>query len=172
MATMRAPRVYFGRHDSSPVLVLKGHVRYMVVRALRSFIDGLLAEEQSDTLIIDLRELDAIDSTGMGLLVRLGRQTLLRGRRAVIVCGVKDVITCLRSAAFDTLFLIVNEWPFDEEAGVEEVALDSGELQPDLLGRLMLEAHRDLASLSEENQRTFTGVISALSAEIERGRHS
>lgn len=171
MATMQAPRVYFGRHDSSPVLVLKGHVRYMVVRALRSFIDGLLAREQRDTLIIDLRELDGIDSTGMGLLVRLGRQTLQHGRRAVIVCGVKDVITCLRSAAFDTLFIIVNEWPFEVEARVEEVALESGELQPDILGRLMLEAHRDLASLSEENQDAFTGVITALSAEFDRERH-
>jgi anti-anti-sigma factor len=146
--------------------VLKGRVRYVTAHALRSFIDDMLVQQPGDTLIIDLRELESIDSTGMGLLAHLGRTTLEHGRRAVIVCGVKDVMTCLRSAAFDTLFVIVERWPFAEEASVSEVPLDDGDLLPDLMGRLMLEAHRDLASLSEENRRAFAGVISALESDL------
>jgi anti-anti-sigma factor len=145
-------------------LVLKGQVRYLTARAVRAFIDDLLVQ-RGDTIIIDLRELESIDSTGMGLLAHLGRATLEHGRRAVIVCGVHDVMTCLRSAAFDTLFVIVERWPFAEEAMVSEVPLDDGDLLPDIMGRLMLDAHRDLASLSEENRQAYAGVISALEAD-------
>ncbi len=166
MATVRAPRAYCGRYDQSPILVLKGQIRYVTARTLRSLIDDLLVRKPGDTLIIDLRELESIDSTGMGLLAHLGRTTLEHGRRAVIVCGVKDVMTCLLSAAFDTLFVIFDHWPFAEEASVSELPLDDGDLMPDIIGRLMLDAHRDLASLSEENRQAFSGVISALESDL------
>lgn len=168
MATMHTPRAFFGHIEHSMVLALSGQVRYMTVRALRGFVDDLLARNGNDTIILDLRELESIDSTGMGLLARLGRTTLERGRRAVIVCGVRDVMTCLRSAAFDRLFIIVDKWPFDSETVLAEVPLENKDPQPELMGRLILEAHRDLASLSDENQRAFSSVISALEAEIER----
>jgi anti-anti-sigma factor len=147
-------------------LVLKGQFRYVSARVLRSLIDDLLVQQPGDTLIIDLRELESIDSTGMGLLAHLGRTTLQHGRRAVIVCGVKDVMTCLRSAAFDSLFVIVERWPFAEEASVSEVPLDDGDLLPDIMGRLMLDAHRNLASLSDDNSQAFAGVISAMESDL------
>jgi anti-anti-sigma factor len=167
MASLQAPKAFYGHIEQSLILVLKGQVRYVTARALRTFLDELLQRESNDTMIIDLRELEAIDSTGMGLLARLGRTTLQHGRRAVIVCSVRDVTTCLRSAAFDTLFFMVDEWPFDEEADVSEVPLDTN-LMPDLLGKVMLDAHRDLASLSDENRRAFAEVIAALEVDLER----
>lgn len=161
MATLREPRAFFGRLYELPIVVLKGSVRYMTAKALQSFVDDLV-RQKNDAIVIDLRELDAIDSTGMGLLARLGRSTLEQGRRSVIVCAAPDVTICLRSAAFDRLFMMLGEWPFGEEPSLTEVPCGSKELQPDTLGRLMLEAHRDLASLSAENQKEFGGVVSAL----------
>ena len=168
MATVRSSKAYWGRCDHSPILVLKGPFRYLTAWALRSSIDDLLAQEPCDTVIIDLRELESIDSTGMGFLAHLGRIALQHGRRAVIVCAVKDVMTYLQSAGFDTLFLIMEHWPFDEEAKVSEVNLDQGDLIPDIMGRIILDAHRELASLNEQNRQTFGGVISALESDLER----
>jgi anti-anti-sigma factor len=166
MPIARPARAYFGQVDHSFLLVLKGHVRYEAARALRSFIDDKLAEE-ADTFVIDLRELEAIDSTGLGLLAHLGWTTLVHGRRSVIVCAFQDVMTCLRSASFDTLFVLVDKWPFDEEARVVEVPLDCGDqMPPEVMGRLILDAHRDLAALSDENRQTFAAVISALETEV------
>jgi anti-anti-sigma factor len=167
MATMQSPKAFLGHLEQSLVLVLKGQVRYMTARALRTFLDDLMAHEGNDAVIIDLRELEAIDSTGMGLLARLGRTTLEHGRRSVIVCSVRDVMTCLRSAAFDTLFIIEEQWPFEQEATLDEVPLESKDPLPDAMGRVMLEAHRDLAALSEANRQAFTGVIVALESELE-----
>jgi anti-anti-sigma factor len=172
MATARSSRAYWGHCDQSPILVLKGQFRYLTAWALRSSIDSLLAQEPCDTVIIDLRELESIDSTGMGLLAHMGRIALQHGRRAVIVCAVKDVMTYLQSAGFDTLFLLVEKWPFEEEAKVSEVDLDQGDLIPDIMGRMILDAHRELASLSEQNRQTFGGVISELESDLERPSRS
>ena len=173
MATMQAPKAYYGYLERSLIVALSGHVRYMAARALRTFLDDRLAREdsewrQSGTVVVDLRELVAIDSTGMGLLAYLGRTSLQHGRRAVLVCGVHDVMTCLRSAAFDTLFTIVDTWPLDEEPVLTEVPLEGTDLVPDILGRVILDAHRDLASLSEANRTAFSGVISVLEADLAR----
>jgi anti-anti-sigma factor len=165
---MSAPRAFYGHLDEALVLVLKGQVRYMTARAVRSFFEGLLPQKGDDAVVIDLRELDFIDSTGMGLLARIGRTTLDHGRRSVIVCSDRDVLTCLRSAAFDTLFIVVEQWPFDHEAHVAEVPLESSELMPDVMGRVMLEAHRDLASMSDENRRAYAEVVATLEAELNR----
>jgi anti-anti-sigma factor len=168
MALQQRPEAYYGHIEQTLILALKGQVRYMTARVLRTFMDDLLARENSDTIVIDLRELEFIDSTGMGLLARLGRFTLAHGRRSVIVCTVPDVMTTLRSAAFDTLFILVDQWPLEGEARLLEVPLDGREIIPDVMCQVMLEAHRDLASLSEENEQIFAGVIAALESELER----
>jgi anti-anti-sigma factor len=167
MATCRAPKAFYGHLEQSPILALKGQFRYMDARALRSFIDDLLKRDKDDTVIIDLRELEAIDSTGLGLLAHVGRTTLERGRRSVIVCSVRDIVTCLRSVAFDTMFLILEEWPFADEANLTEVPLENRDFPTEIMARVMLEAHRDLAGVSEDNHRAFSGVISALEADLE-----
>jgi anti-anti-sigma factor len=161
-------RAFCGYLHESLVLVLKGQVRYMTARALRSVLDNLLEDDGDEAVIIDLRELESIDSTGMGLLARIGRTTLNYGRRSVIVCAVPDVVTCLRSASFDTLFIMTEFWPFKKEPRLSEVPLDNKELPPDVMGRVMLEAHRDLSAMSEENRLAFSGVVAALEADLNR----
>ena len=168
MATCRAAKAFYGHLERFPILVLKGKIRYMDARVLRSCIDDLLVRDKDDTMIVDLRELEAIDSTGLGLLAHVGRATLGRGQRSVIICPVRDIVTCLRSVAFDTMFLILEEWPFADEANLSELPLDNRELPAEVMARVMLEAHRDLAGLSEENQRAFSGVISELEADLAR----
>jgi anti-anti-sigma factor len=168
MANMQNAQAFYGHLDQSLVLVLKGQVHYMMARALRSFLDTMIERKDSDTTIIDLRELEAIDSTGMGLLARLGRTTLSYGRRSVIVCATRDVMTCLRSASFDTLFIMVDEWPLEEEVALSEVPLDNKDVLPDVIGKLILEAHRDLADMSDDNRQTFGGVVRALETDVAR----
>lgn len=167
MATLDKPRVFYGLLDDLPILALKGQVRYMNAHGIRGFFDELLVHESDGPLVIDLRELEAIDSTGLGLLAHVGRTTLVRGHRTVLVCSTPDIMTCLRSVAFDTMFRILEEWPFPTEADMEEVHLNEHNPVPDLLGRFILEAHRDLAGISEENRRSMAGVISALEADLD-----
>jgi len=162
------PRVLFGRSDRAAVLRLEGPVRYTTSRALRAFVDDTLAGAPTELFVVDLRGTTFVDSTGLGLIARVGRLALARsGRRAVIVSPETDVMTVLRSAALDVLFVIVEEPPGDLPAELAEVAL--GPLKGDAdgsAGRVILEAHRDLSALSEKNHDAYRDVIAALEAEL------
>lgn len=172
MAMLHVPRVFLGRLEGTQVLAVKGVVRYVSAPALRKLIDDMLAHETDDTVIIDLRELESIDSTGLGLLAHVGRTTLRRGRRAVLVSTNPDLLRCLRSVAFDTMFVVLDAWPGDTEPAMQELTLDNDDASASFMGRSMLIAHRNLAELSEENRRSFADVIAALEAELQEDRHS
>jgi anti-anti-sigma factor len=146
---------------------LSGQIRYPTAQALREFVERTLSQDGSDTVILDLRGVEFVDSTSLGLMARVGRTTLeRRGRRAVIVCSDPDVRACLRSAAFDVLFVLTEEWPLDHEIALMELPLGPArELSARSLGRVMLDAHRELASLSPRNEHVFGDVITALEAE-------
>ncbi len=172
-----APHAYYGHVDGTLVLRLCGPIRFVACQALRGFVDGLRTSEED--VLIDLRDVQTIDSTGMGLLARIGRSSLEgRGRRAAIACPCNDIATTLRSAAFDTLFVMLDAYPFDEhDAGFTEMPLGAG--APDggsdaqlTLGRVILDAHRDLASMSEHNVEVYRDVITALEAELRATRGS
>ncbi len=169
MDTKAPPEAFYGQTLDAAVVVLRGRVEYAAAAPLRAFFDGVDVATPGRTVVVDLTAVGAIDSTGMGLLARLGRRTLEHGRRAVLVCDDEDVTICLRSAAFDRLFMLVAEWPLDEWPELREVPIDARAVLPGDLGRLMLQAHRDLAELSEENQASFAGVIAALAAEVPGG---
>ena len=163
-----SPHAYYGHVDGAAVLRLTGPVRFVAAQALRHFVDDRMSIDDGG-IVLDLRSIDCIDSTGMGLLARIGRASLRLGRRASIVCGDRDITTTLRSAAFDELFVMLDAYPFDDEAAtLAEVPLDgrpgtTGDLG---LGRIILEAHRDLASLSDRNLEAYREVIAALEADL------
>lgn len=165
MAVLEPFKVRYGRNADTIVLALEGRVHYAFAAPLRALFDELGERLDHETLLIDLRALEAIDSTGMGLLARLGRSALEHGRRGAMVCPNEDVAICLRSAAFDELFVFLEEWPLSESIPLGEVPVGATDWAPEQLGHVMLEAHRDLAVMSERNRRSFADVISALEAE-------
>jgi anti-anti-sigma factor len=174
MATRVTARARSGRVDHTAVIALSGEIRFGTARALRAAIDALLSPRDHDTVVVDLRELLLIDSTGLGLLARIGRATLeQRGRRAIIVCADEDIIASLAAVAFDTLFVFVRALPFDREPELQDVPLDTdGDPDAHAIGKLVLSAHRELASLSEQNGRSFADVVTALESELYHGPRS
>jgi anti-anti-sigma factor len=154
------------------VLRLVGPIRFTSARALRRFVDDVVAHDGDGDfgVALDLRGVEMIDSTGLGLLARVGRFSLEQaGRRAVIVCPDNDVATCLRSAAFDQLFLMLDEYPYRHDGPFTEIALEPSDCgagaEPEI-GRILLDAHRDLACISERNLEVYRDVIAALEADL------
>lgn len=162
----RPARAAYGRTDRLSVLDLEGEVRYLVARPLRAFIDEIVAHDGNDTLVIDLRDLELIDSTGLGLVARLGRRMLeAHGRRAIIVAPRSDVATVLRAAAFDVVFDMLDHPPFELDVPLAPIPLDEP-FDKDEGGLVILEAHRDLARMDERNRAAFGPVIEALAAQL------
>jgi anti-anti-sigma factor len=162
-------KAYYGQLHSTSVLKLVGQIRYTLARRLRAFVDDVIAQAGCDAVFIDLREVDFIDSTGLGMVARIGRLTLESlGRRAAILVAPGDVEVTLRSAGFDELFVMLAELPYDPGVDLREIPLaDFATSHDNQLGHVILDAHRDLAAISEESRETFRQVIDSLEADLE-----
>jgi len=170
MEDIMMAKAYYGDLDDTSVFKLAGQIRYSLARNLRSFVDNVIAPARRAAVFIDLREVDFIDSTGLGLVARIGRLTLEgRGRRAVIVVAHGDVEIALRSAGFDELFVMLTEFPYDPGVELREIPMGEPMGSRDrLMGHLILDAHRELATVSGESREIFRHVIDALEADLKR----
>ncbi len=159
----------YGHHDQLSWLCFDGVIRYTGARELKAFLDRVVLPEMGDTMVIDLRDVSSIDSTGLGLLASIGRHSLSHfSRRAVILCPDGPVTQCLKAMQFDKLFTLTGAL---EPPGDLPLADVSGAPPQEPLVSVMLDAHKELSQLDEVNRSRFSDVVDVLEQAVAR-RHS
>ena len=83
-------RVEVQNQDQATVIAVSGELDLASSPALQEELDRVSASE-SDLLIIDLRDLDFMDSTGLSVLVRAHQRAEQEGRRLAMVKGPQQV---------------------------------------------------------------------------------
>lgn len=83
-------RVEVQSHDGATVIAVSGELDLASSPALQEELDRV-AESDSEVLIIDLRELDFMDSTGLSVLVRAHQRAEEQGRELAMVKGSQQV---------------------------------------------------------------------------------
>lgn len=83
-------RVEVQNHDQATVIAVSGELDLASSPALQEELDRVSASD-SQLLIIDLRELDFMDSTGLSVLVRAHQRAEEQGRRLAMVKGPQQV---------------------------------------------------------------------------------
>lgn len=78
----------------TPVIYLTGLLDVRSVGDVRQRLNQLIDDSEGD-VIVDLESLDALDATGLGLLVATHRRTQLLGRQLVLRHPVPAVIRIL-----------------------------------------------------------------------------
>lgn len=150
----------YGHRDQLSWICLEGLVRYTECRELKAFLERVVLPEMGETMVIDLRDVNGIDSTGLGLLALIGRYSLSHfSRRAVILCPEGAVAQTLRAMRFDKLFTVTESLDVPEELPLEEVQRQAPQ---ENLANVMLEAHKELSSVDERNKARFTDVVEQL----------
>lgn len=185
---MAEGRILYAERDRVVVLRFVGDILYttgtsaILSRSLKRFLDRLAEATQPEHVVVDLSETRTIDSTNLGLLARLVR--LAKDRQAsppVLISPGADVRRLLTSMGFDRVFRIVSEVPdFARGAGLGETlpepddVADATAQNPGLPSvdskatlRMILEAHRELMSLSEGNCEVFQDCVRLMEAELE-----
>jgi anti-sigma B factor antagonist len=82
-------RVEVRSEDRATVIAVSGELDLASSPALQEELDRVSAD--SELLIIDLRELDFMDSTGLSVLVRAHQRAEEQGRRLAMVKGPQQV---------------------------------------------------------------------------------
>lgn len=157
---MTSGRILVGDHDGIYVLKFIGDVRVTLCATMDAFLRSLLGRDDFRSVLVDLTETEGIDSTSLGLLAKLSLETQRRfDLIPTLVSTNADITRVLRTMGFDDIFHIIEE-PLEDAAQLGE--LPTLETDEDDVRQRVLDAHRVLMNLNEENRECFRDLVSAL----------
>jgi anti-anti-sigma factor len=139
-----------------------GDVRVTMSAAIDRFLEGVLANPRFASIIIDLTRTAGIDSTSLGILAKLSiRSRAMFGCVPTLITTNPDVTRVVRAMGFDDVFHIV-ESSIDSTEQFGELPLC--ECSEEETRQRVLEAHRVLMSLNENNREAFRDLVETLEA--------
>jgi anti-anti-sigma regulatory factor len=138
-----------------------GVIRYSQCVGLEAHIDQLFNLPDFSEIAIDLEHAEMLDSTALGLLARISIEfTKISNKKPVIFLQKGELAHILKRVCFDQVFHIIDKTNHSKN-------LDFVEITPitkneDEVRACVVEAHRSLAEISEDNKRYFTDITKAL----------
>ena len=159
---MDSGKILVAKKNGVYVLKLEGDVRLTICAALETFLEKMILEPDLEAVFIDLTDTIAVDSTTLGFLAKISIQTKKKFNWIPTIITVNDDITrVLMSMGFDQVFDFINE-RIDPPGNLEE--LNSLELGEDAMKGRVLEAHKILMGLNEQNRSKFKELVDVLEA--------
>jgi anti-anti-sigma regulatory factor len=165
-------RVTYAAEGDWHVLRYFGRVDYTMAPAIERFLDGLPhgPTQPVRPFLFDLSCARLLDSTNLGLIARVVERARAEGAgRSLVLSQSGDIDDVVRSMGFEAIVDLTAERPGSVREGTscsdEEVVTDETTSQGEML-RTMLEAHRALAGLDEEETGQWRDVVTMLEAEM------
>lgn len=157
-------RILVGDHDGVYVIRFEGDVRVTLCGSFDHYLDVMLKDPQFVSVLVDLSDAIAIDSTSLGVIARLSIGVQQSNRRLpTLVCSAPDILRILLNMGFDDVFVIVDE-NFNTDQNLAELPLAS-DIGEDEMRARVIAAHKVLMGMNEKNERTFRDLVSALETE-------
>jgi len=153
-------RISAASNEGAHVLKLEGDVRLTMCTALDHYFQSMFAEPGFISVWVDVTEADGLDSTTLGMLAQLAIQTKERfDFRPAIFSTNPSIDRLLDTMGFDQLFERRSEC-CNTDSAIQEipaVPCEAGEVK-----RQVLEAHRTLMTMSDDNADAFKDLVSTL----------
>lgn len=157
---MQEGRILAAHHDGSYVIRLVGDVRLTLCTAIDEYFQNMFSDPEFTSVMVDLCEAEGIDSTTLGLLAKLalGVKEKYGFQPAIYSCE-PGINRLLRSMAFHRLFELHEEACSNPDDIAEIPAVQGSE---EAVKQKVIEAHRVLMGVSEENRDRFKDLMVAL----------
>lgn len=157
---MHQGRILVAEQQGAFVIKLVGDVRLTFCTALDDFFDRMFGAPDFFSVIIDVTEAENIDSTTLGQLAKLAVAAQRRfALKPAIVSTNPDISRILETMGFSRVFDIRHQIPQSDEQLGDLPVVDGNE---SLVRNKVLEAHRALMGLSEQNRAQFHELVCAL----------
>ena len=154
-------KIQFAESEGTYVLKLIGEVRLTLCSSLEKFLAMMFDEPGFKSVIIDLSEADTIDSTSLGVLAKLSIEARRRfNQTPILISPQPDITRILMSMGFERIFLIVHEGRSSQERGMHELHCETS-CEASTHARV-LDAHRVLMNLNENNRKAFSDLVKQL----------
>mgnify|MGYP001030035756 FL=1 len=153
-------RISAASNDGAHVLRLEGDVRLVMCTALDEHFERMFNDPTFVSVWVDVTEATGLDSTTLGMLAKLAITTQERFdfKPAIFSCnpGINRLLTTM---GFSQLFDVRTE-----SCGTDGVAYEipMRAATEDEVRQKVIEAHRTLMALSDDNRSAFEGLVQTL----------
>lgn len=159
---MSTGRVLMANKAGAYVIKLTGDVRMTLCTTLDNCLNKMVEDPAFTSVIVDLTEAEGIDSTSLGMLAKVSRMaTPAMGHVPTLISSRPDITRIIETMGFrDRVFVIVSQSDVDQDVPLSE----EGPLPVDEMSARdrVLEAHKILMSLNEQNRQTFHELVECI----------
>jgi anti-anti-sigma factor len=157
---MRPGQILVADHAGVYIIKMTGDVRLTLCISFDQFIDSMLNEPKLASILFDLSEAEAVDSTTLGLMAKIS--ILAQEKRRiipVILATNASIQRILDTMGFADIFEIVSKLEIDlmPEKSLTAIECDEQEVK-----EKVLEAHKILMGLNAKNHETFKNLVNML----------
>lgn len=157
---MQEGKIQAASHNGAYVIRLVGDVRLTLCTTIDEYFLSMYADPEFASVWVDLCDAEGVDSTTLGLLAKLALQVKERfGFQPAIYSCDPGINRLLKSMGFQRLFELHEEACANPEDIGEIPQVEGNE---DAVKEKVIEAHRVLMGLSEENRAKFKDLVTAL----------
>ncbi|MFK0570691.1 STAS domain-containing protein [Endozoicomonas sp.] len=157
---MNPGKIQFAESEGTYVLKLIGEVRLTLCSSLETFLQAMFEEPEFRSVIVDLSEAETIDSTSLGLLAKLSIMARKQiNQRPVLLSPQPDITRILMSMGFERIFVIVED---DGNHTNDYREIECSDSCEESTHARVLDAHRVLMSLNENNRIAFCDLVKQL----------
>lgn len=159
---MQSGKILVANQSGAFLLKLIGDVRLSFCTVLDDYIERMFSAPDFASIIIDLTEAENIDSTTLGQLAKIAIATKQRySLRPLILSTKPDITRVLEAMGFGRVFDIRHELPSTTEQLAELPRVAGTEAG---VREQVIEAHRVLMGMNEQNRAQFQELVCALEA--------
>jgi anti-anti-sigma factor len=157
---MKPGQILVADHEGVYVIKMVGDVRLTLCISFDQFIDSMFSADNFSAVLFDLSEAEAIDSTTLGLMAKISLQGQDRhGVIPVILSTSASINRILQTMGFQDIFTIVNQLQTPINPS-QELSADVDD--ESVVKEKVLEAHKILMGLNNENNETFRNLVKML----------
>ena len=162
-------KILFAEQNGVHVLKFIGEVRLTLGPTISTFLERLESCDGFQSMIIDLSETETIDSTALGLIAKIGVCTReYFDSRAIIVSPREDITRILNSMAMEQVCAVTCDELVTDASGLQELSTEI--TSEEFLRDQVLDAHKTLMALGDQNLGKFQDLVEALEDEKEHER--
>lgn len=157
---MREGRILAASQEGAYVIRLSGDVRVNLCVTIEEYLQEMYADPAFKTVWLDLCDAEGVDSTTLGLLAKLSLSVQEKfGFKPVLYVSDPGILRLLRSMAMHNLFEIRKEVCGNSD-DIQSLPAIQG--SPDEVKATVVEAHKVLMDLSDDNRKRFQDLMSTL----------
>lgn len=153
-------RILAASHDGAYVIRLEGDVRLTLCTTIDEYFQRMFDDPEFASVWVDLCEAEGIDSTTLGLLAKLALRVKEQfGFQPAIYSCDPGINRLLKSMGFQRLFELHEEACSNPDS-ISEIPTVNG--SEEAVKAKVIEAHRVLMGISDENRARFKDLMTAL----------